>query len=154
MRFLPLLVYLAVAFFFGLALGERGELGPVQFLFALVIPIATAILTWRSRGTRVSVALTGAFMLGGLLLGQRAFDSAFDECRREGAGVRDAVVQYRAQHGDYPARLEELEGDLPCDCILRGTILHYLSNERAFRLWISNDLETVNFTASGRSAGR
>jgi hypothetical protein len=70
-----------------------------------------------------------------------------------GNSVRDALVAHRAEHGDYPNRLEELDGALPCRCGFRNTILHYLSNERGFRLWITNDRQTIHFTASGRSAG-
>ncbi|HYR29132.1 MAG TPA: hypothetical protein VEU30_11745 [Thermoanaerobaculia bacterium] len=153
-RSLPLLIYLAVAFLFGISLGERGELGVVQHVFTGVIPIATAIMAWLSRGARVDVMLTGAAILIGLILGQRSFEKAFAECVRDGESVHAALVAYNAQHDGYPSRLEELDVDLPCDCILRDTILHYLSNERAFRLWISNDSSTVNFTASGKSAGR
>lgn len=151
MRHLPLFLYLALSFLFGIALGERGELGPVQYVFAVVIPVAAVILAWRSPGARFSVVLTGALMLAGLLIGQRSFKRAFDECQREGQRVRDAVVAFRAEHGDFPARLEELKLDLPCECIVRDTILHYMANERAFRLWISNDRERIDFTASGRS---
>ena len=153
-RLLPLLIYVAISFLFGLALGERGELGVVQYVFTAVIPIATVILAWLSRGARFDVFLTGFAMLAGLLLGQRAFRQAFDRCAAEGEIVRTAIVQYRAQRGDYPSRLEELDLELPCDCILRDTILHYLSNERAFRLWITDDRSTVTFTASGTAAGR
>lgn len=150
-RSLPLLLYLALAFFFGIALGERGELGPVQYIFTAVIPLASLILAWRSPGARFSVVLTGALMLGGLVIGQRAFEKAYDECQREGHRVHDAIVAFRAQHGDFPPRLEELPVELPCECIVRDTILHYMANERAFRLWISDDRTRVDFTASGRS---
>lgn len=151
-RLIFLLVYAGIAFLFGIALGERGELGPVQYVFTAVIPIAAAIMAWLSRGARIDVALTGAAMLAGLLLGQRAFAEAFEGC--DGDIVRNEIVQYRAHHDEYPPRLETLDIDLPCECILRDTILHYLSNDRAFRLWISNDRTTVTFTASGRSGDR
>jgi len=148
------MIYLAVAFLFGISLGERGELGVVQHLFTAVIPVATIILAWLSRGARVDVMLTGAAILIGLFLGQRSFEKAFAECVRDGESVHAELVAYHTKHEGYPARLEDLDGDLPCDCILRDTILHYLSNERAFRLWITNDSSTVTFTASGKSAGR
>lgn len=153
-RLIVLGAYAGGALLFGIALGERGELGFVQKVFAGVIPLATVVLAWLARSGRVNVLLTGAAMLAGLLLGQRAFRSAWDECLGAGNNVRTALVQYHAQKENYPARLEELEGDLPCDCILRDTILHYLSNDRAFRLWMSNEAEVVTFTASGRSSSR
>lgn len=148
------IVYAAVAFLFGIALGERGELGFVQHVFTTVIPVATIVLAYLSRGARVHVALTGAAMLTGLLLGQASFRRAWDECQEKGPVVRGAIENYRALNDGYPARLEELFEDVPCGCILRGTILHYLSNERNFRLWISNEKSTIHFTASGRSSGR
>jgi hypothetical protein len=144
--------YAGAAFLFGLSLGERGELGFVQHVFAAVIPIATIVLVWISRGARGEVAFTGLMMLTGLFLGQRAFRLAFDECLTEGPRVRQAIVAFQSQNESYPARLEDLPGDLPCDCILRDTVLHYLSNDRAFRLWMWNETSTVTFTASGRSS--
>lgn len=148
------LAYAGVAFLFGIAMGERGELGIVQYVFMAVIPATTIVLTLKARQARFEVMLTGAAMLVGLFLGQRAFARAYEECTTEGSNVASAVANYRLEYGDFPSRLEDLDVDLPCDCILRDTILHYLSNERAFRLWISNDTQTVTFTASGRSAGR
>jgi hypothetical protein len=153
-RLIILTMYAGGAFLFGIALGERGELGFVQKVFAGVIPLTTLMLTVLAKSGRMNVLLTGAAMLAGLLLGQRAFRQAWDECLAEGTKVRMAIVQYHAQTDGYPARLEELEGDLPCDCIVRDTILHYLSNDRAFRLWMSNEAEVVTFTASGRSSSR
>lgn len=153
-RLIAASAYAGAAFLFGLALGERGELGLVQNVFTAVIPVTTIVLAWISRGARLDVAFTGAAMLAGLLLGQQAFRRAFDECVDEGPRVRAAIAQYRAEHDEYPARLENLGIELPCGCILRDTILHYLSNDRAFRLWITNETSTVTFTASGRSSGR
>jgi hypothetical protein len=153
-RLIAALAYAGAAFLFGVGMGERGELGFVQHVFAAVIPIATIVLTWLSRGARFDVILTGAAMLAGLFLGQRSFRIAYDECLREGPRVRAAIVAFRAEHDNYPARLEDLDVDVPCECILRDTILHYLSNDRAFRLWISNERDVVNFTASGRSSDR
>ncbi len=148
------LAYAGAAFLFGIAMGERGELGIVQYVFMAVIPATTIVLALVARHARFEVMLTGAAMLAGLFLGQRAFREAWSECATKAPFVAAAVANYRAAHDDYPSRLEELDLDLPCDCILRDTILHYLSNERAFKLWITNDRQTVTFTASGRSAGR
>ena len=148
------LAYAGAAFLFGLAMGERGELGVVQYVFLAVIPATTIVLTVVARHARLEVMLTGAAMLAGLFLGQQSFRRAWSECLEAGPVIRTAVERYRAEHDDFPSRLENLNIDLPCDCILRDTILHYLSNERAFKLWITNDAETVTFTASGRSAGR
>ena len=153
-RLIAALAYAGAAFLFGVALGERGELGAVQYVFAAVIPVATIVLAWLSRDARLDVALTGLAMLGGLFLGQRAFQGAFESCLTEGQSVRAALVQYREKTEDYPSRLDDLEIDLPCDCILRDTILHYLSNDRAFRLWITNDKSTVTFTADEKTRRR
>ena len=148
------LAYAGAAFLFGVAMGERGELGIVQYVFMAVIPVTAIALTLKARHARFEVMLTGAAMLAGLFLGQRAFREAYAECGAQGPLVAAALVNYRAAHDDYPSRLEQLDLELPCDCILRDTILHYLSNERAFKLWITNDAQTVSFTASERSADR
>ena len=82
-------------------------------------------------------------MFVGVLLGQQQFARAWDDCRARAPIVRTALVDYHARNGGYPARLEELPIELPCRCGFRDTILHYLSNERGFKLWITNDREIV-----------
>ena len=146
------LAYAGAAFLFGLALGERGELGIVQHVFTAAIPTAAVVMTFVARQGRAHVLLTGAAMLAGLLIGQWQFARAWDECLTAGPRVRAALLRFHAQHDGYPARLEELEIDIPCRAGLRGTILRYLSNERAFRLWMTNDRESVSFSSSGRSS--
>ncbi|HUR79482.1 MAG TPA: hypothetical protein VM733_01860, partial [Thermoanaerobaculia bacterium] len=61
-----------------------------------------------------------------------------------GPEVRSALMQL---DGDYPARLEDLKTPLPCRAGFRPTILHYLSNDRGFRLWMTNEREVVSFDA-------
>lgn len=151
-RVLAASAYAGAAFLFGLALGERGELGAVQHVFRFVIPIATLVLLFVSRQGRVQVFVTGAVMLIGVTLGQQHFERAWDDCLRRAPIVRDALLDHHARNGGYPARLEELSIELPCRCGFRDTILHYLSNDRGFKLWYTNDRET--FTATERSSGR
>jgi hypothetical protein len=148
------MAYAIVAFLFGRALGERGELGIVQYLFASVIPLATVVLTIVAKRNRLLVFLTGASMLAGVILGQRQFARAWDECLTSGLSLRTRIVAFQTANERFPSRLEELDGDLPCGCGMRPTILHYLSNDRGFRLWMTNDRETILFTASGRSSIR
>ncbi|HKR62884.1 MAG TPA: hypothetical protein VJZ00_04065 [Thermoanaerobaculia bacterium] len=145
------LLYALGAFLFGMLLGERGELGFVQTLFAIVIPLATIVMTFLTRHGRAAVLATGIVMLAGLLLGQRQFAHAWEDCVANAESVRAALL---ARDGDYPPRLEDLGIDLPCRCGFRRTILHYLANDRAFRLWFTNDRETVVLSSSGRSAAR
>jgi hypothetical protein len=147
-RFVVALAYAGAAFLFGMALGERGELGVVQYVFAAVIPVASIVMTVVARQGRAYVLATGLAMLTGLFLGQRQFVQAWDDCVARAETVRVALV---ARNGDYPARLEDLGMTLPCRCRLRPTILHYMANDRGFRLWYTNDRETVVLTASGRS---
>ena len=153
-RLIAALAYAGAAFLLGVILGERGELGVVQRVFLLVIPVATIVMLVVTRGGRLNVLLTGAAILGGLLLGQHQWRRAWDECRTRGPQVRAALLDYHAQHDGYPARLEELPVEIPCRAGFRDTILHYLSNERGFRLWITNDFESVDFNSSGRSSSR
>jgi len=148
------LAYAGAAFLFGLALGERGELGIVQYAFIGVIPVATIILTILARHARIEVLLTGLAMFGGVWLGQREFARAFADCPLRAERVRAAIVDYEAKNGDYPTHLSDLRIPLPCDCMLRRTILHYASDHRGFRLWISNDRRRYELTATERSSGR
>lgn len=144
-RLIAALAYAGAAFLFGLALGERGELGVVQHLFSAVIPLATIVITVFSRRNRSHILATGLAMFVGLQLGQRQFSSAWNECLTRGTVVREVLAEYQAKNDGYPARLEDLGITLPCRCGLRPTILHYLSNERGFRLWMTNEREVVRF---------
>jgi hypothetical protein len=153
-RWIAALAYAGAAFLFGLALGERGELGVVQHVFTLVIPLATIVLATFARRNRVHTFATGLAILTGLLIGQRQFAAAWDDCVIRGESVRAALLRL----DEYPTRLEELPIALPCKCGFRSTILHYMSNERAFRLWMTNDRETfvgtdkIAFTPNGKSS--
>ena len=145
-RLIAALAYAGAAFLFGVLLGERGELGFVQHVFLYAIPFITAVFTFVARrGNRIHVLLTGAAMFGGVLLGTAQFARAWDDCLTRGWNVRDALVRYHAEHDGYPARLEDLDIELPCRCGFRTTILRYLSNDRGFKLWMTNDREVVVF---------
>ena len=157
------LTYSAAAFLFGTLLGERGELGLVQHVFKTVIPIATIVMAIVAPQGRIAVLATGLAMMGGVLLGQLHFVRAWDDCTLRAHTVRTALIAHHARIGHYPSRLEELPIELPCRAGFRKTILHYLSNDRGFRLWYSNDrmrndaTERIPFavdssTASGRSS--
>lgn len=153
-RLIAALAYAGAAFLFGLTLGERGELGVVQVLFAAVIPLTTVILMILAKQGRAYVVATGLAMLAGLLLGQHQYERAWRECVTAGPSVRAALVAHHSEYDGYPNRLEELGITLPCRAGLRKSILHYLSNDRGFRLWITNDRQTIHFTASGKSSAR
>lgn len=154
-RLIAASVYAGAAFFFGSLLGERGELGFVQQVFLAVIPLATIVLAFVSRDARIPVLATGLAMLLGVLFGQQRFERAWNDCNRRAHLIREAVIQHHARTGGYPARLDELSIDSPCHAIL-----HYLSNDRGFRLWYTNDREhriathREPFTASGKSSDR
>lgn len=150
-RLIAALAYAGAAFLFGLSLGERGELGVVQYVFAGVIPLATIVMALVAKQGRAYVLFTGLTMLAGLLLGQRQFVRAWEDCTAQAETVRATLL---AREGDYPARLEDLGIALPCRCGFRRTILHYLSNDRGFRLWYTNDRETIVLSSSGRSSTR
>lgn len=141
-RLIAALAYAGAAFLFGIALGERGELGVVQHVFTIVIPLAAIAMAVFAKRNRAHILLTGTLMLAGVILGQRQFERAWNECLTRGYEVRAALLR---RDGDYPARLEQLDIELPCRCGFRRTILRYLSNERGFRLWMTNDREVVNF---------
>jgi hypothetical protein len=155
-RLIAALANAGAAFLFGLALGQRGELGVVQLVFAVTIPLSAVILAiFAKRDGRAYVVATGLAMLAGQQMGQRQFATAWEDCTVRAESVRAALL---ATDGDYPARLEELPMTLPCRAGFRTTILHYLSNDRGFRLWYTNDRERHvatdrrPFTASGRSS--
>jgi len=144
-RIIAALAYAGAAFLFGLLLGERGELGSVQYVFWFVIPIATAVLMLVSKQGGPEIILTGLMMFAGVQTGNRAFARAWDECPSRAPKVRAAIVQHHARTGDYPIRLKDLGIELPCKCVIRKTILHYTANDRRFGLWITDDRTRVSF---------
>jgi hypothetical protein len=144
-RSIAALAYAGAAFLLGLGLGERGELGVVQHVFSVVIPVATVILAVSAKSGRAETLLTGIAMFTALYLGQQSFNRAFEQCPAYAPFVRDAIVRHQRETGDYPARLDDLAIKLPCECLLRDTILHYNSSERGFGLWITNDRRTFQF---------
>lgn len=107
------LAYAGAAFLFGVALGERGELGAVQHVFRVVIPISSIVLLFVSRRGRVQVILTGIAIFAGLVIGQRQYDRAWSDCVARAELVRVALIEQHARDGNYPARLEELPMTLP-----------------------------------------
>ena len=145
-RLIVALTYSCAAFLFGMLLGERGELGLVQHVFKTVIPIATIVMAIVAPQGRIAVIATGLAMMGGVLLGQQQFARAWDDCTLRAHTVRTAVAAHHARNGNYPSRLEELPIELPCRAGFRNTVLHYLSNDRGFRLWYSNDRQRVAAT--------
>jgi hypothetical protein len=145
-RLIVALTYSGAAFLFGMLLGERGELGFVQQVFKTVIPIATIVMAVVAPQGRIAVVATGLAMMGGVLLGEKQFERAWDDCTLHAYTVRTAVLAHHARNGNYPSRLEELPIELPCRAGFRSTVLHYLSNDRGFRLWYSNDRERIAAT--------
>lgn len=145
-RLIAALAWAGAAFLFGLALGERGELGAVQYAFLAGLPIGAIVLAAFAYRARIEILLAGAAMFAGLIAGQRSFDRAFAECVTEVPRVNAAIQRYTKQHGEYPHDLEKLGIDLPCECILRDTILHYAQNERSYRVWATNDRRMITAT--------
>jgi hypothetical protein len=145
-RLIIALTYSGAAFLFGILLGERGELGLVQHVFKFVIPIATIVMAVAAPQGRIAVVATGLAMMGGVLLGQQQFARAWDDCTLRAHTVRSALIEHYDRNGGYPSRLEELPITIPCRAGFRDTVLHYLSNDRGFRLWYSNDRQRVAAT--------
>lgn len=144
-RIIAALAYAGAAFLFGILLGERGELGAVQYVFWVVIPVATAVLMLFSKQGGAEIILTGLMLFAGVQYGNRAFARAWDECPSRAPNVRAAIEQHHASTGDYPARLKDLGIELPCKCVLRKTILHYTASERRFSLWMTDDRTRLSF---------
>ena len=145
-RLTAALALAGAAFLFGVALGERGELGVVQYVFLGGVPVAALVLASFARRARIEVILGGAAMFAGVVIGQQAFRDAFAECIEKGPVVHAAIQRYTREHGEFPHDLEKLGIDLPCECLLRKSILHYAHNERSYRVWFTNDFATHSAT--------
>jgi hypothetical protein len=82
-RIIAALAYAGAAFLFGVLLGERGELGVVQYVFWVVIPVATAVLMLFSKQGGAEIILTG-------LMCSRACSTAIARSPARGMSVRHA----------------------------------------------------------------
>jgi hypothetical protein len=93
-------------------------------LYCLAVPCGLVglllVLSLRPLGARresLAALLGWMLMVGGLLaggqVGQWVWDREFEDNRRRAEGVVTRLETFRANHGEYPAWLEEAEVDTP-----------------------------------------
>lgn len=143
-------VALAVlAFWMGEAGGGFAGLSSA-FLYGLLLAIAAA--AWRGPVWRRIWRAMGSLSLwmAAFMAGQDSAGDAFNGCIANGETVRLALAAYTRQHGVYPATLAELPGPLPCERLLRPSLLHYRLTDGGYELSFGDAL--VLFMASESEA--
>jgi len=84
--------------------------------------------------------------LAAFMAGQHSAGDAFNDCVANGETVRLALAVYVKQHGTYPVTLAELPGPLPCERLLRPSLLHYRLTNGGYELGFGDAM--VQFMAS------
>ena len=127
------LILLVIAFW----LGEAGH-GPFQ-IHPYIIGIAglgvISSLASKNLGYRTATGLIFIVLyLAAFYTGSLSFDHAFDICIDDAEEIREDLVRYKARNGNFPESLEELNIELPCSRIWRGSILQYTRTETGYQI--------------------
>jgi hypothetical protein len=131
-----------------LNLGERGlALWDDRVMLAMATLLVPPMLAWRRWPWRLTIA-TLAVMAGALTFqaGSTSYVHAYNACLDDGEIARNALHEFRRQHGSYPARLEDLPGPLPCGLYTRPTILVYRAEGNGYTLSFGDSLVTHSAT--------
>lgn len=150
---LAILPALAAAYYRGTAPGQIGDfviiIPGIVVLAGLLACLITAGL-WRR--------LLAALLLAGLglhawQLGADEHIRAFNECVHRGETVRQALADYRAAHGRYPAELAQAMPEAPCRPRFANSLLDYTASADTYTLYFGDALvshratESIEFTA-------
>jgi hypothetical protein len=136
----------------GLWLGEhRSSILPLESIAVLgLLVLGTVALRWRRhRGGALGsgLAVTLLFVLP-WLAGASEASYAFNDCVARGEEVREALHDYEARTGQYPARLSELTMHLPGQLVLPPHTLKYRRTAAGYSLFFSDWLVRHESTES------
>jgi hypothetical protein len=113
---------------YGFWLGEGGlqlqEILPIAggIIGCIAIALVSPGKLWqKSLAGVVSLAIFSVTYFFGL----QSFDYAFTECEQRGEEVRVLLKEYYGKENNYPARLSQLDGSIPCRRFTRPTLLDY-----------------------------
>lgn len=142
--------FVVLAVLSGVWLGEASTgFGPD--LMTLVIGAGVAVLPLLihppARWLR-PVAAVFAFVVfwTAWIMGRGEASAAYNNAVRHGEDVRRMLADHRERTGSYPPRLGELDGELPGNRLLRGTVWRYERTADGYGLQVSDWLVTHRAT--------
>jgi hypothetical protein len=144
--------------FAGLWLGEHQTtmLSLRDILVLLAIVIVTVGLLWPVGRVQAIAAVLGVALIFGVswLAGSREASYAFNDCVQNGELARDALLNYRSKHGNFPPTLAELADPVPGKLLFPPHTLNYQRTADGYILSFSDWLvrheatESSEFTAN------
>jgi hypothetical protein len=166
MRYVSLLAFAIAAAVAGVWVGED-EMFPSRILSTLHLDSPLAILAiplivlavvavlggamlWR-KGILAAFAgavILGTSLSGGYVFGNRELNRALGECPDATDRLRRELAEYHQRTGRYPTNLAEL-GPVPCQRVMRGTLLFYGRNGEGYDLIFGDWLVTWHATQEG-----
>jgi hypothetical protein len=128
---------LLVAFWFGESGWELFLIYP--YLLSAMVCILISYLASNKWKYRIPICIifivlySAAFYTGIL-----SFTRSFNVCIDDAEGIREILSDYKAKNGSFPETLHELNIELPCSRVLRGSILQYERTETGYRIWFND----------------
>jgi hypothetical protein len=100
------------------------------------------------RQARLIAALAVALVFaGGWYLATMELERSFEECVERGEHVRQALEEYRRDHGSYPASLDEMPGvEIPGGRLLRPGLMRYTVSDEGYSLWFADSTARLSAT--------
>jgi hypothetical protein len=145
---LAILPALAAAYYLGTAPGQIGDF-VIIILGIVVLAGLLAALACASWWRRLLAALLFAGLgLHAWQLGADEHTRAFNECVHRGETVRQALADYRAAHGRYPAELAQAMPEDPCRPRFANSLLDYTASANTYTLYFGDALVSHRATES------
>lgn len=145
---LAILPALAAAYYRGTTPGQIGNfviiIPGIVVLAGLLACLVTAGL-WRRLLAALLLASLG---LSAWQLGADEHARAFNECVDRGETVRQALADYRAAHGHYPAELAQALPEIPCRPRFASSLLDYSASADTYTLHFGDALVSHRATES------
>ncbi|MBU4404073.1 MAG: hypothetical protein L6428_12505 [Candidatus Aminicenantes bacterium] len=136
----------------GLWLGEhQGGPVPVRDLLALLaVAIASLWPLWRVRRTAALLTALGiaVVFIVPWFVGAHESQYAFNDCVQNGEQVREALLNFRSEHGFFPDTLADLNVHLPGQLLFPPHTLNYMRTSTGFDLYFSDWLVSHEATES------
>ena len=122
---------------------ESGLPSVLEIAVPVVGACTVAIVTAHTRARRALVGvLTFVTLITSILLGRHEGAMAFNDCVANAESVRPLLRDYKRRHGEFPGSLSKLGAALPCQRLLRGTLLAYEPSGDGYDLYFGDWLVT------------
>lgn len=141
------ILLLLVAFWFGES--GRGLFLIYPYLLSAMVCILISYLASNKWKYRIPICIIFIVLYStAFYTGILSFTRSFNVCIDDAKGIREALSDYKAKNGSFPETLHELNIELPCSRVLRGSILQYERTETGYRIWFNDWLVEHSGTES------